>query len=83
MTLGARDVVGVVRREADRGSVGMELVEHLHHGGATLRVEVAGRFVGEQNRRAARERSRDGDELLVSAGKRAGPLFRARRQPDE
>src|SRR5262245_52180147 len=49
----ARDVVRIVGREADRGPAGVQLFEHLHHGFAALRVEIAGRLVGKDDRRTA------------------------------
>ncbi len=61
------DVVGVVGRQADGGAVGVQLAEHLHQRVAALRIEIAGRLVGEQDRRPAGDRARDGDELLVTA----------------
>ena len=53
-------------------------LEHLHQRFAALRIQIAGRLVGEQDRRTSGDGPRDRDELLVSAGQRAGPLLRAR-----
>src|SRR5205823_1600492 len=41
--------------------------EHLQDLRADGRIEIRGRFIGEQNRRAAGERARDRDALLLSA----------------
>ena len=40
-------------------------IDHLMAGAA---VEIAGRFVGEQNRRVVRQRPRDRYALLLAAG---------------
>ena len=45
-------------------------------------VEVAGRLIGEQDRRPADQRARHGDALLLAARQRARPMRGARRQPD-
>src|SRR5260370_2780751 len=41
----------VVRRQADRGAAGMQLAEHLHQRLSALRIQVAARLVGQQDRR--------------------------------
>ena len=38
------------------------------------RVEVAGRFVGQQDRRVDRQRARDGDALALAAGELVGQM---------
>ena len=45
----------------------MQLAQQLHHRFAVLRVEVAGRLVGEQDRRVAGHRPRHRDALLLAA----------------
>src|SRR6185436_14807658 len=77
-----RDVVGVVRGEADRGTAGVQLVEHLHHRFTALRIQVAGRLVGEDDRRTAGDGAGDGDELLVTARQRPRTLLGARGEAD-
>ena len=47
-----------------------------------LGVEVAGRLVGEQERRVVDERARDGEALLLAAGELVGEPRRRRRQPE-
>ena len=46
----------------------VELLEHLQDFLAGVRVEVAGRLVGEQQRRAVDQRPGDGHALLLAAG---------------
>src|SRR5207245_1626197 len=64
---GAGDVAGIVGRNADGGAAGVQLLEHLHDGVAALRVEVAGRLIGEHDRGTAGDGAGDGDELVVPA----------------
>ena len=61
------DVVGVVGREADSGAVCVQLAEHLHQRVPALRVEIARRLVCEQDWRTSGDRTRDGDQLLVTS----------------
>jgi hypothetical protein len=82
MPLRVRQPARIVRRDADGRAVGMQLGEHLHEGFAALRIQVAGRFVREQDGRPAGNRARDGDELLVAARQRTGALLRSRCQSD-
>ena len=56
--------------------------EQIHHRFAVARVEVAGRFVGQEDRRLAGEGARDGDALLLAAGELARQMFRAMRHAD-
>ena len=46
-------------------------------------VEVAGRFVADQQRRIGDERARDRDALLLAAGQFARLVARAVREPDD
>ncbi len=62
--------VRVVRRDDDRRATASgEAGEGLDDVGAGLRVEVAGRLVREDNVRLDRERARDCDALLLTAGR--------------
>src|SRR5688572_12706597 len=61
-----RGVARVVRHHADRGAGLVQLLEEVHHRLAVLRVEVAGGLVGQQDRRLATDRARDGDALLLT-----------------
>ena len=63
---GGRDV-GVVGDEDDRPPAGVELAEDAEDLGAGVAVEVAGRLVGEDERRFGDEGARDGDPLLLAA----------------
>src|SRR5258705_2858394 len=68
----ARAVFGDVRlvRHEDDGDAALdvEALEDAHHLDARLRVEIAGRLVGEQQRRVVHQRPRDGDRLWLAAG---------------
>ena len=56
-------------RDLDDGrAFGVELLEQLHDLAALIGVQVAGRLVGQDDRRLRDERARDGDQLLLSAG---------------
>ena len=57
-------------------------MEQLHHRLAALRVEVAGRLVGEQNHRLAGDGACHGDALLLSAGELTGQVLGAMRHAD-
>src|SRR5258705_1771353 len=60
--------VGLVRHEDDGdAALDVEALEDAHHLDARLRVEIAGRLVGEQQRRVVHQRPRDGDTLLLAA----------------
>ena len=68
----ARAVLGdvVLVRDQEHGDAALEVepLEDAHHLDAGPRVEVAGRLVGEENRRVRDQRARDGDALLLAAG---------------
>jgi len=49
----------------------MQFAEQLHHRFTALRIEIAGRFVGEQDRRLASHRARHCHPLLLPAGQLA------------
>ena len=61
-----------VRHLDDRGSAAVELLEQLHDFTGLIRVEVAGRFVGENQPRAGDDGAGDAHELLLAAGQLAG-----------
>src|SRR5881409_592270 len=69
----------VVCHHANRGATLMQFSEQLHHRLAIARIEVAGRFVCEQNRRPASESARDRDTLLLATRELAGQMFCAMR----
>ena len=49
--------------DQDRSSLGVQLAEQVHHGTAGAGIEVAGRFVGQHDRRSVDDRTGDGDAL--------------------
>ena len=58
----------VVRHQDDREPVlAVELAEEIENLLARLRVEVAGRLIGDQERAAVDERAGDRDALLLAA----------------
>ena len=63
-------------------ALGVEPFQDGHDLGAGAGVEVAGRLVGEQQRRVADERAGDGDPLLLTAGHLRGSMTEAMAQPD-
>src|SRR5215471_2260576 len=67
--LGVARHSSVVRYEDDRDPLfSIQFLKHLQDFYARLRVEVAGRLVGEQQRRMVYQRAGDGDALLLAAG---------------
>src|SRR5712671_2298051 len=58
----------IVGDHADRRAVLMQFTQQLHDRLPVTRIEIAGRLVGEKNRRVAGDRARDSDALLLSAG---------------
>ena len=53
LAVGVLRVARIVRHHADRRAVAMEFAHEVHHRLAVHRVEVARRFVGEEDRRVA------------------------------
>ncbi len=63
-----RGDVRLVGDEHDRDALrAVELLEHLQDLDGGAAVEVAGRLVGEDQRRPVHQRARDGDALLLAA----------------
>ena len=62
----ALDQVHVVRRDQHRDADFVEALEDVHDLDREVRVEVAGRLVGDQQRRLADDRARDADALLLA-----------------
>ena len=60
-------IARVVSDHADGRAVLMELMQQFHYGLAILGVEVAGRFVGQENRGMAHQGPCHGDPLLLAA----------------
>ena len=63
--------VRLVRDEDDRDALLVQLLEERHHFDRRARVEVAGRLVGQDQRRLGHERAGDGHALLLAAGELA------------
>ena len=74
--------VAVVGDQHDRAPGAVELLQQGDDGVAVAAVEVAGRLVGEHDRRLADEGAGDGHALALAAGQRAGPVAGPGRQPD-
>ena len=73
----------VVGRDDDRrAALRREAREEVDHVGAGLRVEVAGRLVGEDHARLDDERARDRDALLLAARELRRQVRRALDEPD-
>ena len=72
----------VVGDEHDRAARRVQFMQQRHHVGAGMRVEVAGRLVGQQERRVGHQRTRD--RRRAAAGRRTARLARGgagRRAP--
>ena len=81
--VGDRGRAGLVRDHDERlPVVGHRVLEQLEDLAARLRVEVAGRLVGEHDGRLRDERARDGDALLLAAGELGGAVAAAVVQAD-
>ena len=60
--------LGIVRHQHDGDPFGVELLEHPQDFHAGVRIEVAGRLVGQDQRRVVDQRTADRHPLLLSAG---------------
>ena len=67
----------------DRRPRAVDAVEQLHDPDRGLGVEVAGRLVGQQQRRVVDERARHRDALLLAAGELVGEVVQLRREPGQ
>ena len=63
----ARDVLGMGGEQDRRAEVAVQPGQELQHGGAIGRVEVAGRFIGDDQRRPVHQGARDGRALRFAA----------------
>ena len=80
--ISAREL-GVVRDdEQRRAALAVELEEQLVDRLAGRAIEVAGRLVGEQQRRLEHHRARERHALLLAAGQLARPVREAVREAD-
>lgn len=62
----------VVGDEDDGVALLMQLLQHPQHFAAGVRVQRAGGLVGQDDRRVAHQRPRDGNALLLAAGELIG-----------
>ena len=72
---GLRGHVGLVGDQDDGAARLVQLVEQRQHVCGRHRVEVAGRLVGQDQRRLGDQRPRHRDPLLLTAGQLAGPVL--------
>ena len=73
----------VVRDHDDRfASVLAERLQCAEHFLRAARIEIAGRLVGDDERRVGDERAGDGDTLFLSAGQLARQMFCAVAEAD-
>ena len=79
----AVDHVRVVRGDQHGRAGAVDPVQQLHDPDRGLGIEVAGRLVGEQQRRVVDERARHRDALLLAAGELVGVVVQLRRQARE
>jgi hypothetical protein len=74
---------GIVGHDQERGAeVSVETAHELEHVARRLGVEIAGRLVGQNERRAARERACDRDALLLASGQLRRLVVHAMFEPD-
>jgi hypothetical protein len=71
-----------VRDHDNRGARLGDVGQHAHHGIAVGCVEVAGRFVGQDELRCRNQRTRHGDALLLAARELLRQVACTMRQPD-
>ena len=77
----ARDLM-IVRHHHDRGAFAVEFGEQAEDFLAGVGIERAGGFVGQQQRRLTRQRARNRDALLLTAGKLRRPVAHALAKAD-
>ena len=82
MTVGARRHRRIVRDDDDRRAVGVDAIEQRGDLFAGFLVELAGRLVGEQQRRPVGQRARDRHPLHLAARQLRRPMVAAPRQAD-
>src|ERR671920_2514013 len=73
----------VVRRDEHRGAGPVDPVQQLHDPDGGLGIEVAGRLVGDEQRRVVDERARDGHALLLAARELVGIVVQLGREARE
>ena len=75
--LGVFGDVTLVGHHQDGVALVLQALEQPHYLLAGLAVEVAGRFVGEDDGRTRRQRAGDGDALALTAGEFVRPVVGA------
>ena len=78
-----RDVGVVGRGDQREAELGLQRVDQVEHARAGVGVEVAGRLVAQQQRRALGERAGDRHALRLAARQLAGKRVELGREPDE
>ena len=81
-SLTVRGHIRLVRHDDDRLSVAVQLIEQRENLDARLRIEIARRLVGQQDRRIRDQRTRDRHALPLPARKLVGQVVSALRQTD-
>ena len=72
----------VVRHHDDGSALGVQALEDSEHFRPALGIQVAGGFIGENDRRIVDQGVGDGHPLLLAAGELAGRIVEPVRQPD-
>src|SRR6185437_8863772 len=80
-SLGVSSMTWIVGHHADRRAGAMQLGQELHHLVAVVAIEVAGRFVCEDDQRLAGNRARNGDALLLATGELRRVVIQPVRHP--
>ena len=75
--------VQLVRDHDNRDALLVELLKNAHDLDAGLAVQISRRLVREQQLRLVHERARDGNTLLLAAGKLVWMMVGARSEADE
>jgi hypothetical protein len=65
--IGNASVAWVVGDHANRGAVGVQLAQQVHHRFAIFRIEISGWLIRKQNRGLTSQRTRYGNPLLLAA----------------
>src|SRR5258707_520607 len=71
-----------MRNHADGRAASVQFLEQIHDRFAVSRIEVAGRFVSQEDGRFTGEGARDSDALLLAAGELAREMFGAMGHAD-
>src|SRR5215475_12190588 len=67
LTVGEMNETRVVRNQANRGAIGVQLLQQVHDHLPAGRIQVSRRLIGKQDRGPAGQGARDGYKLLMSA----------------